>query len=133
MGRHGAEVLARAPGALQPKQWYRVGAAVSGSSAWCTVDETRVLHFQSPYLTEGRIGLYANTRDRPVDFDDVQVRQTLFERIFNIGTVEVVSPTDRTHPKMELHGVKDPNHVKEIIRKYCRMRRDKGALFIEQV
>jgi len=73
--------------------------------------------------------------------DDVQYSQTLFERIFNIGTILVIAPTDKTHGdqklggqgKLEMRGVKNPEEVKELIRKYCRLRRDKGALFVEQV
>ncbi len=73
--------------------------------------------------------------------DDVQYRQGLFERIFNIGTIVVIAPTDKTHGeptrggtgKLEMRGVKDPEKVKELIRKYCRLRREKGALFVEQV
>lgn len=73
--------------------------------------------------------------------DDVQYRQSLIERIFNIGTIVVIAPTDKTHGdatrggvgKLEMRGVKDPGNVKELIRKYCRLRREKGALFVEQV
>jgi membrane protein YdbS with pleckstrin-like domain len=78
--------------------------------------------------------------------DDVQYKQNLYERLFNVGTVVVIAPTDRTHGdhkrqenkaavegKLELKGVKNPEEVKELIRKYCRLRRDKGALFVEQV
>ncbi|MBN2490572.1 MAG: PH domain-containing protein [Planctomycetes bacterium] len=78
--------------------------------------------------------------------DDVQYRQTLVDRIFSLGTVVVIAPTDRTHGDqrgpdgkiaqvgtLELHGVKNPEQVKELIRSYCRLRRDKGALFVEQV
>lgn len=78
--------------------------------------------------------------------DDVQYRQNLTERVFGLGRVVVIAPTDRTHGdargadgkalqggQLELAGVSNPEEVKELIRKYARMRREKGALFVEQV
>ena len=51
----------------------------------------------------------------------------------SIGTIVVDTPSDRSHEKIQLVGVTEPEKVKEIIRKYARMRREKAALFVEQV
>lgn len=78
--------------------------------------------------------------------DDVQYKQNLTERVFGLGRVVVIAPTDRTHGdargadgkpvqagQLVLAGVSNPEEVKELIRKYARLRREKGALFVEQV
>jgi membrane protein YdbS with pleckstrin-like domain len=47
--------------------------------------------------------------------DDLVFRQGLVERLLGIGTVGVVS-SDRTLPRLQLVGVKDPKGTRELIR-----------------
>lgn len=64
--------------------------------------------------------------------DDVAVRQNLIQRLFNVGTVEVISPTDPTEPRLELEGIENPFEVKERIRSQVRWRRDR-SLHVESL
>ena len=48
---------------------------------------------------------------------DLRVRQNLWQRIFGVGTVTVVS-TDKTIPQLEIKNVKQPFEVKELIHEY---------------
>ena len=43
--------------------------------------------------------------------DDVSVRQNILQRIFNVGVVTVISPTDATEPRLELVGIINPIEV----------------------
>jgi uncharacterized membrane protein YdbT with pleckstrin-like domain len=64
--------------------------------------------------------------------DDVAVRQNLLQRIFNVGTVVVVAPTDATDPRVEMHGIENPIEVKEQIRTQVRERR-RGSVHFESL
>ena len=45
---------------------------------------------------------------------DIDTRRSLWQRIFGVGTVTVIS-TDKTMPNMVLKNVKNPIFVKEMI------------------
>ncbi len=47
--------------------------------------------------------------------DDLVYRQGLVDRLLSIGTISVVS-SDRTSPRLQLLGVKDPRGTRELIR-----------------
>ena len=47
---------------------------------------------------------------------DIDTKRTLWQRIFGVGTVTVLS-SDKTMPVLELKNVKDPVFVKELIHK----------------
>ena len=47
---------------------------------------------------------------------DIDTNRTLWQRIFGVGTVTVLS-SDKTMPVLELKNVKDPIFVKELIHK----------------
>ena len=64
--------------------------------------------------------------------DDVSVRQNILQRIFNVGVVTVIAPTDATEPRLELVGIPNPIEVKEKIRTYVRKRRDR-SLHVESL
>jgi membrane protein YdbS with pleckstrin-like domain len=64
--------------------------------------------------------------------DDVAVHQNLIQRLFNVGVVTVVSPTDQTEPRLELLGIENPIEVKEQIRAHVRQRRDR-SLHVESL
>ena len=48
---------------------------------------------------------------------DLRVSQTLWQRIFGVGTVTVVS-TDKSIPELALKNIRQPNEVKELIHEY---------------
>ena len=64
--------------------------------------------------------------------DDVSVRQNIIQRIFNVGIVTVISPTDATEPRLELRGIQNPVEVKEQIRTHVRKRRER-SLHVESL
>jgi uncharacterized membrane protein YdbT with pleckstrin-like domain len=64
--------------------------------------------------------------------DDVSVRQNILQRIFNVGIVTVIAPTDATEPRLELVGIENPIEVKEMIRNQVRKRRDR-SLHVENI
>ncbi len=61
--------------------------------------------------------------------DDVSVYQNLIHRIFDIGTVTIIS-TDATDSRLEIYGVEKPIELKETIREYVRKRRER-SLYLE--
>ncbi len=64
--------------------------------------------------------------------DDVSVRQNVIQRIFNVGVITVIAPTDQTEPRLEIVGIQDPIEVKEKIRAQVRKRRDR-SLHVESL
>lgn len=83
------------------------------------------------FLSVGFLVRYHHELDL-VRVDDVAVRQTLVERLFNVGTVKVFAPTDSTHPTVELIGIRDPLAVKEKIREAVKPLKDK-TMRLEQI
>lgn len=47
---------------------------------------------------------------------DISLRITLWQRIFGVGSVKLVS-SDKTTPEVELKNIKHPREVKELIHK----------------
>jgi uncharacterized membrane protein YdbT with pleckstrin-like domain len=64
--------------------------------------------------------------------DDVSVRQNLVQRIFNVGVITVIAPTDATEPHLEIVGIENPIEVKEQIRQQVRKRRER-SLHVESL
>ena len=48
---------------------------------------------------------------------DLRVSQTLWQRIFGVGTVTVIS-TDKSIPELALKNIRQPNEVKELIHEF---------------
>lgn len=61
-----------------------------------------------------------------VRVDDVAVRQNLLQRVFNVGHITVIAPSDAGEPKVELVGIENPIEVKEWIRTHVRRRRSRS-------
>jgi uncharacterized membrane protein YdbT with pleckstrin-like domain len=59
--------------------------------------------------------------------DDVGVYQNLIQRIFNVGDVKVMAPTDADSPTMTIEGIPDPVEVKEKIRNLTQELRKKSV------
>lgn len=83
------------------------------------------------FIEEGLLSKTSNQTDL-IRVNDVSVTQTLFGRIFNVGTVSVDCPTDVSHPKVLIIGVEDPHSVAEHIHREMRAIRDRRALMMEQ-
>ena len=64
-------------------------------------------------------GLFTRVRDTQelVHVDDVQLTQTLFDRIFNggVGTLVIFSASDRTNSKLILTGIDNPQKIFDLI------------------
>ena len=76
-------------------------------------------------------GLLTHTFDELelIRVDDVEITQTLFERLCGVGTVIIVS-TDATEPRLCIEGIHDPLGLKEQIRNLVRARRSRTT-FLE--
>jgi membrane protein YdbS with pleckstrin-like domain len=64
--------------------------------------------------------------------DDVSVHQNFLQRIWNVGTITVLAPSDTLNPSLKLIGIKNPIEVKELIRTHMRRRRA-GSINMEQL
>ncbi|NUN47696.1 MAG: PH domain-containing protein [Candidatus Brocadiae bacterium] len=60
--------------------------------------------------------------------DDVSTSQGIIERIFNVGTVTIIS-TDATHPRLEVPGIASPVELKEKIRALMKEVRKRSVHF----
>ncbi len=54
---------------------------------------------------------------------DVTVTRTLFQRIFNVGTIHICS-NDKSTPEFNIVSVKDPLQIKEVISKKVNEERN---------
>jgi uncharacterized membrane protein YdbT with pleckstrin-like domain len=78
-------------------------------------------------------GVLSRTTDQTelIRMDDVRVYKSLTERLFGIGSVEVVS-TDSTDARIRLRGIETPDQVVEYIRSNMRTLH-KQSLYMEQL
>jgi membrane protein YdbS with pleckstrin-like domain len=101
---------------------------------WRTVSTRWAVGYR---LTEERLfidrGLLARVTDQTelIRVDDVRVRQSAIQRLFNLGDVIVIS-TDATDRQVVVGGILDPNGVAEHIRTHMRRLRKKG-LYVESL
>lgn len=98
-----------------------------------------VMHvYQTRYrLTTERLfidrGILSRTTDQIelIRVDDVRVRQRLLDRLFLIGSIDILS-TDVSDAKTSIIGIQKPDEVAEHIRSHMRSLRKK-SLFIENL
>ncbi|UCE61613.1 MAG: PH domain-containing protein [Phycisphaerales bacterium] len=78
-------------------------------------------------------GILRQTIDQTelVRVDDVRVHKTVLDRVFGLGSVEVVS-TDASDKEVVLDGIADPDTVAEGVRTHMRALR-RSSLFIENL
>lgn len=78
-------------------------------------------------------GVLSRTMDQTelIRVDDVRTQQSFINRIFNIGTVFMMT-TDATDRSVAIVGIKDPIRVTELIRQQMRTLRAK-SLFVESL
>ena len=89
-------------------------------------DKKRMLFFGLPWtFTKYRLTnekLLINSGFLTINFEeirlyrilDISMRQTLIQRMFNIGTIKITS-SDRTLPYLELKNIKNPEVTKEML------------------
>lgn len=58
---------------------------------------------------------------------DLTLHQSLFQRIFNVGTIHCCSG-DKTTPEFDIKDVKNPAQVKELLSKQVEEQRDKKRI-----
>ena len=49
----------------------------------------------------------------------------MIHRLFDVGTITIIAPTDNTDPRLVLYGIDSPLPLKEKIREHVRKRRDR--------
>ncbi len=87
--------------------WYLVNRSTE-----LTVTATHIL-FEKGLLSKER---------SEIDLDSirtVKVKQSLFNRMFNVGTIELYTAGDS--PEIVAKGMPDPNGLREIVRQYQEM------------
>ena len=78
------------------------------------------LSFTRYAMTEDRLFLsvgFLSIKDEEVllyRIRDINTSRTLWQRIFGVGTVTVIS-SDKSLPTLQLKNIKDPMHVKELL------------------
>jgi len=66
-----------------------------------------------------------------VDIDDVEYVQGLMDRMFNVGTITIIS-NDASDPKLPLLGIDDVERVANLIDHARREERRKRAIYMAQ-
>ena len=81
-----------------------------------------------------QVGLLRRVSNRVevIDIDDVQYEQGLFERLFGVGTIKILS-SDVSDPKLTLKGIDDVQRVANLIDNARREERRKRGLYVESV
>ena len=81
-----------------------------------------------------RTGILWQRTDRLelIDMNDVSHEQSIIERLFNVGSIEITS-SDRSHPYIELTGIKDVEGVAMLIDDARLSERARRGVHVEQI
>ena len=96
------------------------------------------LSFTRYQLSEDRLFLsvgFLNIKDDEVllyRVRDIDTSRTLWQRIFGVGTIAVVS-SDKTMPTLVLQNVKDPVFVKELLHKQVEEMKIKRRVRVGEI
>lgn len=63
---------------------------------------------------------------------DISVRRGLFQRIFGVGTITIMS-SDRSHPELILKNIKNPMKVKENIHAQVEAQKTQRRLRVAEI
>lgn len=63
-----------------------------------------------------------------INIDDVTVHQSIFDRMFNLGTIEL-NTKDKTTPVVQMLGIENPRHVADLIDEVRRTERNRRGLY----
>ena len=81
-------------------------------------------------LTTERVRTYRGILSKQIDeleiyrIKDSRVLQPIYLRIFGLGTVQLET-SDRSNPEVRLYAIRDPRELREQIRKYVEIQRDR--------
>lgn len=115
-----------------------VALLVLGAAAGLYVKSAITVHWKRYRLTTQRLfietGILGRTTDQTELFrvDDVRIHQGPFDRLFGIGDVELVAPSDSTQASVRVVGIMNPSEVAEHIRRHSRELRMRRSIFLEQ-
>jgi membrane protein YdbS with pleckstrin-like domain len=125
---------------FMPQPAVRIGAAIAIAVIWVLsllmlagrrlsfeyiVTNQRLLH-HSGLLTR------RSNRIEIIDVDDVSYEQGLMERMFNVGTITIVS-SDKSDPNFIMPGIDQVQYVATLIDNVRRDQRNKRAIYMETV
>lgn len=116
--------------------WFITGVIVVSSSLLLLKVVLHILG-RGYRLTTQRLfiesGILSKTIDQTelIRVDDVRVYKSLFDRVFNLGTISLLS-TDVTNKEITIEGVCDAESIAEKVRAHMRAQRSK-ALFVENL
>ena len=63
---------------------------------------------------------------------DISLKRSLWQRIFGVGTIDVLS-SDQTTPHLEILNVKDPREVKELIYQNVEAAKSKRRMMSAEI
>lgn len=117
-------------GTLLTVLWLGSAGVVFGRIAIRIIGQRYRLTTQRLFIEKG---ILSQTIDQTelLRVDDVRLHRTVVDRMFGLGTVEVMS-TDSTNPRIRIVGITAPDTVAEHIRMNMRVMRKK-ALFVENL
>ncbi|GMU37890.1 MAG: hypothetical protein AMXMBFR22_20810 [Phycisphaerae bacterium] len=117
-------------GTLLTVLWLGGAVVVFGRIAIRIIGQRYRLTTQRLFIEKG---ILSQTIDQTelLRVDDVRLHRTVVDRMFGLGTVEVMS-TDSTNPRIRIVGIAAPDTVAEHIRMNMRVMRKK-ALFVENL
>jgi membrane protein YdbS with pleckstrin-like domain len=95
------------------------------TSRWLTIRYR--LTTQRFFIERGFIGRKIDEVEL-IRVDDVSVNQNVIQRIFDVGTVMIIS-TDATHPRLGVIGVRSPVALKEKVRSLMKESRKRSVHF----
>lgn len=96
------------------------------------------ISFTKYYVKEDRLFLEAGLFTTEIEetllyrIRDVSVKMTLFQKIFKVGTITVLS-SDKSHPVLELKNVKNPRDVKEMLHTNIEKMKDKKRVRVGEI
>jgi membrane protein YdbS with pleckstrin-like domain len=131
----------------QPAVWLVLGigaliawAALGLSVLW---NRLTVSYRLTSYRLFHEKGLLNRTRDRieVIDIDDVTLTQGLIERMFNVGTIHILSSDESLKNenvpardgKLAMPGIEDARAVADLIDNTRRAERNRRGVFLENV
>lgn len=118
--------------------WIAAGAIAIGFGIWLVLwllikrlSLEYILTSQQLIHKEGLLRRVTN-RIENIDIDDVTHEQNLVERFLGVGSILVLS-SDKSHPRLYLHGIDDVQRIADLIDNTSREERRKRGVFVEQV
>ncbi|MBN1590963.1 MAG: PH domain-containing protein [Pirellulales bacterium] len=79
-------------------------------------------------------GILVHTTDliEVIDMDDITYRQTIIDRLFDVGTIRIIS-SDQSHPDLAVQGIADVKNVAAKMHNARHAERVRRGLHIESI